>query len=71
MSIKNDKGANDSNYRAYNLACIRLLLSTILPQMIVDTMNMPLYAAYTLRNSAGCKVRIIPIDKENNSAQSA
>jgi hypothetical protein len=46
-------------------------LSTILPQMIVDTMNMPQYAAYTLRNSAGCKVRIIPIDKENNSAQSA
>jgi hypothetical protein len=35
-------------------------LSTILPQMIVDTMNMPPYAAYTLRNSAGCKVRIIP-----------
>ena len=27
-------------------------LSTILPQMIVDTMNMPPYAAYTLPNSA-------------------
>lgn len=35
-------------------------LSTILPQMIVDTMNMPPYAAYTLPNSAGCKVGIIP-----------
>lgn len=35
-------------------------LSTILPQMIADTMNIPPYAAYTLPNSAGCKVGIIP-----------
>jgi hypothetical protein len=35
-------------------------LSTILPQMIADTMNMPPYAAYTLPNSAGCNVGIIP-----------
>jgi hypothetical protein len=35
-------------------------LSTILPQMIADTMNIPPYAAYTLPNSAGCNVGIIP-----------
>jgi hypothetical protein len=35
------------------------LLDEGLPH-IQKTMNMPPYAAYTLRNSAGCKVRIIP-----------
>lgn len=35
-------------------------LPTILPQMIADTMNIPPYAAYTLPNSAGCNVGIIP-----------
>ena len=62
-SIKNDKGASNSNYRAYNLVSIRLLLSTILPQMIVDTMNMLPYVAYTLPNSAGCNVGMIPYTK--------
>ena len=38
-------------------------LSTILPQMIADTMNIPPYAAYTLPNSAGYNVGIIPYTK--------
>jgi hypothetical protein len=38
-------------------------LSTTLPQMIADTMNMPPYAAYTLPNSAGCNVGMIPYTK--------
>ena len=39
-------------------------LSTILPQMIEDTMKIPPYAAYTLPNSAGCDVGIIPYKKK-------
>ena len=38
-------------------------LSIILPQMIADIMKIPPYAAYTLPNSAGCSVGIIPYTK--------
>ena len=40
-------------------------LSTSLPQMIADAMNIPPYAAYTLPNSAGWQCGNYPINEED------
>jgi hypothetical protein len=70
-SIKNDKGANDSNYRAYNLVSIRLLF---IHHPTPNDCRYYEYAAVCYIYSTklgGLQSRDYPVDKEDDAPQSA